>query len=253
MTHEFTHLDLFSGVGGFSLGFEREGFRTIGFAEIDPFAGAVLKKHWPDVPNYGDVRNVSGLSATVITGGFPCQPYSLAGKRDGASDDRDQWPAMRDALKRNEWDYFIGENVYGLVNLGLDQILADLESDGYAAQPLVIPAHAVGLPQIEGSRVFIMAASNGERCNQGDKIPQGACASCRPPEGEQNGGGIGSFRGNSGRVWQAPVTAFDRVDYGLPGELDRIRCLGNAVAPALAQAIAQAIKETIARAIAMNL
>lgn len=77
------HLDLFSGIGGFALAAQRAGWTTIGFSEIDLYATKILKRHWPDVPNYGDIRNVKGIKCDLITGGFPCQPFSLAGKRLG--------------------------------------------------------------------------------------------------------------------------------------------------------------------------
>ncbi|MDE2107409.1 MAG: DNA cytosine methyltransferase, partial [Patescibacteria group bacterium] len=92
--HGQTHLDLFSGIGGFALAAAAAGYKTIGFSEIEPYACKILKRHWSDVPNYGDIRNIRGIRADLVTGGFPCQPYSLAGERRGASDDRALWPEM---------------------------------------------------------------------------------------------------------------------------------------------------------------
>ena len=137
------HLDLFSGIGGFALGAQAVGFETIGFSEIDPYASAVLKKHWPDIPNYGDVRTVPAVGCDLITGGFPCQPFSCAGKRRGAADDRFLWPAMLDVIQRCRPAWVLGENVAGLIDMELDRCFADLENAGYEVQPLIIPACAV--------------------------------------------------------------------------------------------------------------
>lgn len=276
-----THLDLFSGIGGFSLGFERAGFRTIGFSEIDPYACAVLKRRWPGVPNYGDLRTIPATRCTVITGGFPCQPFSQAGQRRGEADDRNLWPAMRDVISRCRPDWVVCENVPGAIKLVLDTVLADLEDIGYAAQPFVVPANAAGLPQIDGSRLFVVASSVGDgRCgssgvrssgnqqafpksdsqNGGVEIVAPTDGERRDSRGEisevtelarcqaackEQGGGIRGFRGYSGRIWPAPQSTFDRVDYGIPGELDRVKCLGNAVCPALAQVIAETIRQVI--------
>lgn len=244
MSNELSHLDLFSGIGGFSLDFESEGFRTIGFAETDAFASAVLRKHWPGIPNHGDVRNVPAVRPTVLTGGFPCQPFSVAGQRRGAADHRNQWPAMRDAIDRCWPAWVVCENVPGIIPMALDQILVDLEDLGYAAQSFVFPAGAVALPQVRGERLFVVAASDGQRCDPSHQISDILSASCRAPA-RQGQWSLRDFRGHSGRVWQAPVSAFDRVDYGLPGELDRVKCLGNAVPPALVKPLARAIRQSL--------
>lgn len=138
-------LDLFSGIGGFSLGLERTGgFETVAFCEIDPFCQKVLKKHWPDVPIYNDVRTLEYDGAVdVITGGFPCQPFSTAGRRKGAADDRHLWPAMFSLIKKHRPTWVIGENVAGHISMGLDNVLSDLGSAFYAARTFVIPAVAV--------------------------------------------------------------------------------------------------------------
>ena len=137
-----THLDLFSGIGGFALAAQAAGFETIGFAEIDNYASAILKRHWPNVRNYGDVRTVPAIRCDLITGGFPCQPFSVAGKQRGTSDDRYLWPAMLDVIKKCKPAWVLGENVAGLVNMELDRCFSDLENLGYEVQPLIIPACA---------------------------------------------------------------------------------------------------------------
>lgn len=155
-----THLDLFSGIGGFALAAQAAGFQTIAFSEIEPYACKVLKRHWPNVPILGDIRNVRGIRADLVTGGFPCQPYSLAGKRTGAGDDRALWPEMLRVIAESECACVLGENVAGIITMELDRVLADLESLGYAAWPLVIPACAVDARH-RRDRVWIVAYSEG--------------------------------------------------------------------------------------------
>ena len=158
-------LDLFSGIGGFSLGLERAGpFRTVAFCEREPFPQAVLKKHWPEVPIYDDVRTIPTDELgriDLICGGFPCQPWSVAGQQRGAEDDRDLWPVMASLIEKLRPQFVIGENVRGFVNepLGLKRSLSDLESIGYQAVPFIIPACAVGAPH-RRDRVWIVAHAN---------------------------------------------------------------------------------------------
>ena len=149
-------LDLFSGIGGFSLGLERAGMETVAFCEIDPFCQKVLKKHWPDVPIYDDVRTLDyDGSVDLICGGFPCQPFSVAGKQKGTEDDRHLWPAMFSLIKKCRPRWVIGENVAGFINMALDDVLSDLESAGYTCQAFVIPACGVGAPH-RRNRVWIV-------------------------------------------------------------------------------------------------
>ena len=151
-----THLDLFSGIGGFALAAQAAGYSTIGFSEIEPYACKILKRHWPAVPNYGDIRNVRGVRADLITGGFPCQPFSLAGKRLGAADDRHRWPEMCRVVGEARPTWVLGENVPGIVKVALDQVCTDLEALGYTVQPVALPACAVDAPH-QRQRVWILA------------------------------------------------------------------------------------------------
>ena len=165
-------LDLFSGIGGFSLGLERTGgFETVAFCEYDKKARLVLNKHWPDVPIYEDVRTLEhDGSIDVISGGFPCQPFSVAGKQKGKEDDRHLWPAMFKLIQKHRPTWVIGENVAGLIALGLDSVLADLESENYRTRTFVIPACSVNAKHrrdrlwIIGERV--MANTNNKRCKK---------------------------------------------------------------------------------------
>lgn len=191
MTEKLKVLDLFSGIGGFSLGLERTGgFSTVAFCEIDPFCQKVLKKHWPDVPIYNDVRelNYDG-PVDVITGGFPCQPFSCAGRREGVNDDRHLWPVMFRLIEEHRPAWVIGENVAGFATMGfpdcpveveskkidrtadqdrfeivftqqermlLDECCEGLEKIGYQVQPFIIPACGIGAPH-RRDRIWIVA------------------------------------------------------------------------------------------------
>jgi DNA (cytosine-5)-methyltransferase 1 len=144
-------LDLFSGIGGFSLGLESTGhFQTIAFCEKDQFCQKVLQKNFKNIPIEGDVRNVKGdkYKADVVTGGFPCQPFSVAGKRKGTDDDRYLWDETIRVVRECKPKWFIGENVEGLINiqegLVLRQVQTDLEKEGFKVQCLVIPASGIG-------------------------------------------------------------------------------------------------------------
>lgn len=152
-------LDLFSGIGGFSLGLERTGgFETVAFCEIEPFCQKVLKKHWPEIEIYNDVRTLPKFgSIDVVCGGYPCQPFSTAGKRRGDQDDRHLWPAMFAVIKAERPSWVIGENVAGHVSMGLDEVLFDLESEGYTARPYIIPACATDAPH-RRDRIWIIAS-----------------------------------------------------------------------------------------------
>ena len=159
--NELTHLDLFSGIGGFALAAKWNGYRTLAFCDNEPYAQAVLKKHWPDVPCHQDIREVRGelyAGVTLLTGGFPCQPFSVAGKQRGKDDNRYLWPEMLRVIREAKPTWIIGENVAGIVNLALDQVCTDLEAEGYEVEPIIIPACAVDAPH-RRDRVWIVAHS----------------------------------------------------------------------------------------------
>jgi len=164
MNEQPTHLDLFSGIGGFALAAGWAGFKTIGFCEIEPYCQAVLKKHWPQVPIHSDIRKLQGKKyrgCSLLTGGFPCQPYSLAGKRRGKNDDRHLWPEMFRIIQEAEPSWIIGENVAGIIGMELERVLIDLESENYETQCFIIPACAVNAPH-KRERIWIVANRNGE-------------------------------------------------------------------------------------------
>ena len=162
-------LDLFSGIGGFSLGLESTGFfETIGFVEKDKFCHEVLKKNFPNITIESEVRNVKGdrYAADIITGGFPCQPFSVAGKRRGTDDDRYLWDETIRIIRECKPRWFIGENVEGIINIQegmvLRQVQDDLEKEGFKVQCLVIPASSIGAWH-QRKRVWIIAHSDSNR------------------------------------------------------------------------------------------
>ncbi len=162
-----TTLDLFAGIGGFARGLEATGFfRTTCFVENEPYCQAVLRHHWSEVPVLGDIKNVqrSDLpdpSPDVIVGGFPCQPFSHAGKQRAQDDPRHLWPEMFRLIRECRPTWVIGENVAGIIKLGLDEVLSDLESEGYATRTFNIPACAVGAPHIR-QRLWIIAHADSQ-------------------------------------------------------------------------------------------
>jgi DNA (cytosine-5)-methyltransferase 1 len=275
-------LDLFSGIGGFSLGLERAGMTTVAFCEINPFCRKVLAKHWPDVPIYEDVTKLRGQDVgpvDVISGGYPCQPFSLAGDRKGDEDDRHLWPEMRRLVDECRPAWVIGENVFGHISMGLDEVLSDLETLGYTARTFVIPACAVDAPH-RRDRVWIVAHNDGQR-RRDQQIGQPECSSKadtynngtqRPLANAEDNGirrrvkqsksrekarhvanskGVyaqgqyrrqreGQFGG--GRRWE-PEPSVGRVAHGVPRRVDRLRALGNAVVPQIPEIIGKAIME----------
>src|SRR3990167_5216376 len=262
-------LDLFSGIGGFSLGLERTGgFRTVAFCEIDPFCRRVLGKHWPEVPVHEDICAFDGADCDVVSAGYPCQPESLAGKRKGQADDRWLWPQAFRIVKRRRPAWFLGENVAGHASLGLDSVLSDLEGIGYTWRAFIIPACAVNAPH-RRDRLWIVAhsgsvglqerehvtgasveAASGQHArSEADRVPTPQDASdteCwqRPLGGEA--GRVGRFLESISGNGDWPVTSepvLDRGADGIPNRLDRCRSLGNAVVPQIPEIIGRAILE----------
>lgn len=189
------HVDLFSGIGGFALAAGWAGFTTVGFCEIEPFCREVITARFGAIADtepvrelqpqggernergrigngpvlYSDIRSLDGSrfrNITLLTGGFPCQPFSVAGKRKGKDDDRHLWPEMLRVIHEARPRWVIGENVAGFVSMALDEVCADLEGEGYEVQPFVIPACAVNAPH-RRDRVWIVGHSSSHRCEWG--------------------------------------------------------------------------------------
>ena len=194
--NKLKHIDLFSGIGGFSLAFDStQKIETVAFCEIEEYPQKVLKKNFPGVPIYNDitelVKNEStrpiwgqgkwqDLECDILTGGYPCQPFSQAGKRKGEEDDRHLWPFMLEIIKQKRPKFIVAENVAGHITLGLDNVLFDLESEGYSARAVVLPASSVNAHH-RRDRVWVIAQDELEytdslRCeqhNEAEKETQG--------------------------------------------------------------------------------
>lgn len=261
--NELTLIDTFSGIGGFSLAGDWAGFRTVCFSEVDPYASAVLRKHWPDVPNLGDITKADFTpyaGATVLTGGFPCQPFSTAGKQRGKDDDRFLWPAMLRAIRESRPTWIVGENVNGFVGMGLSGAKSDLEGEGYKVRPFIIPACAVGADH-RRDRVWIVAHLDGVRKLQPGGIIQDERGRALPRDYKVNAGalrvGLSTARqhqksesAKTENRLESAVAAFPGRDtypallrkvYGIPRRMDRIKSLGNAIVPQVAFEILSAI------------
>jgi len=301
-------VSLFAGIGGFDLGLERAGMECVGQVEYNPFCQRVLKHHWPHVKLIGDIYDVTASdfrAVDLICGGFPCQPFSVAGKQGGTDDDRYLWPEMLRVIRDYNPSWVIAENVCGLLTLNggmvFETVLSDLEKEGYEVQAFIIPACAVDA-QHERKRVWIVAHSDRVRRRESSKqfdpsrepffapVREKSPFGFRPssedvadPESvgrrrglcedgqEQNwnivthGGadvsnpnrpGLGKRRRaesiqpeqcavectgeNLWTVWE-PEPDVGRVAHGVPGRVDRLRSLGNAVVPQVAEKIGKSI------------
>jgi len=306
MTHEkITHIDLFSGIGGFALAADRvwsQGGVEHIFCDNEPFAQEILKKHWPEAPILGDIRSFTntrsekprGLSSSerealasaresgvfILTGGFPCQPFSQAGRRRGEEDDRFLWPEMLRVIREFSPLWVIAENVRGLLTQGggvvFERVCTDLEAAGYEVQPLIIPAVAVGAPH-RRDRVWFVAhrrqQHGSERRDEGmdSSSPIGASRKSHTErrgeddtnpnserlQGSTEARNIGESRETAeqrfGKLisWDEPwikiATEFCGIHDGVRNRMDRnprLKALGNAIVPQVAEEIMRAIHAT---------
>ena len=170
---------LFSGIGGLDLGLERAGMQVIWQSEIDPYACKVLSKHWPEVVNHGDIKEINWEEIerpNVICGGYPCQPFSTAGKRRGEEDPRHLWPWVREAISRLRPDYAILENVRGHLSMGGLSVVAELASIGYDCEWRVVSAASVGANH-RRDRIIIVAYPQSQYGNVGNNHTRGSAQS----------------------------------------------------------------------------
>jgi DNA (cytosine-5)-methyltransferase 1 len=264
---ELSVLDLFSGIGGFSLGLESTGkFKTIGFCEKDKFCQKVLQKHWQDTPIYEDIKKLDGtkIKADVITGGFPCQSISIAGKQKGKNDDRFLFPEMLRVIKETQARWVIGENVQNLLNISNGEILQgihnDLETIGYEVQTFSISASSQGAWH-KRSRVWIVAANSNTRLSfrENKEIQTRRITSNNGSTNVANSNNIRTqvqtkgkhtsfkmFGSHSKKSWWETFSEFyripDGVQYGShPDRANRIKALGNAIVPQIPTEIGKAI------------
>jgi len=276
-------LDLFSGIGGFSLGLERAGIETIAFCEIEDYPVSILNKHWPNVPVYRDIRKLDGTQfrnkIEVVCGGFPCQPFSVAGQQKGKKDDRHLWPEMLRIIKESKPTWVIGENVAGFIKMALDDVCLDLENEGFTTIPFNLPACSVGGIH-RRERIFFVAYSeyNGllttkiraskqetvQRSSKGsnetieskrvcitenvaDTIGKGLEGFTRneQDQGEGSQETRSTSTSNFSRDWQSirfPTEPPIRSgDDGFPDHVARLKALGNAVVPQIPELIGRAI------------
>jgi DNA (cytosine-5)-methyltransferase 1 len=326
-----SHVDLCSGIGGFALGFEWAGLsKPVLFCDIEPWSRKVLAKHWPDVPIADDVKELASdpdrfiprtdPRNTILSSGYPCQPFSVAGKQRGTEDDRHLWPFISQIIAHKRPAFCVLENVYGHVALGLDEVLADLEAQDYAARAFIVPACAVNAPH-RRDRIWIIARNVGNSEHDGSSAAtvsgkhredeagcaerqiaskqsegasepghdadvgnaahngrnSGAAQAQRERAAYQSGqsqsGLWGKFigsgenvadtdskrgrlrhtewqdaenvrqspRGQEHRGWNTEP-AMGRVAHGIPGRVDRLKGLGNAIVPQIAMQIGLTIK-----------
>lgn len=175
-TFKLKHLALFNGIGGFQLAAHWMGWQNVAHVEIDEWCNRVVKKHFPESICHTDIKQFDGTQYTnrvdILTGGFPCQPFSVAGQRKGKEDTRHLWPEMFRVIKEIRPPWIVGENVTGIIGLALEQVLSDLESAGYNTETFIIPACAVGALH-KRDRLWIVAHTDRERWEDEQKENRG--------------------------------------------------------------------------------
>ena len=253
-----THGSLFSGIGGFDLAAQWMGWENIFNCEWNPFCQTVLKHHFPNSISYDDITKTDFTihrgTIDVLSGGFPCQPYSVAGKRLGKEDDRHLWPEMLRAIQEIQPSYVVGENVGGIINwnggMVFNEVQTNLEAQGYEVQPFVLPACAVNAPH-RRDRVWFIAYSKSSRL-QRDVQRHGNAL-----QNNKNGETSNIFNTYTFDKWEIKERSIGdiRTNYGISEGLDDltisegkiikegIKAFGNAIVPQLAYQIFKAIDE----------
>lgn len=221
-------LSLFAGIGGFDLGLERAGCETVAFCEADPHAQAILRKHWPEVPIYEDVRSLTadrlradGIAVDLVCGGFPCQPFSTASR--GRAVAVDLWGEMLRVIGELEPRFALAENVPGLGLGGVDRVCGDLEARGYTVWPYRVDTAPAGRRHGRSRYIFV-AYANGDReprCALDAQMAQACGLSVRSLE---------------------DVPAPMGMDDGLPHRMDRLARLGNALCPQVPEVIGRVLR-----------
>ena len=247
---------LFSGIGGFDLAAEWMGWENVFHCEWNEFGQKILNHYWPNAKSYGDITktdfNIHRGRIDILTGGFPCQPYSSAGKRLGKEDDRHLWPEMLRAIREIRPAWVVGENVSGIVSwnggLVFEEVQTDLENEGYEVQPILLPAASVGA-QHQRERIWFISYScsnerdalKSENCNEKTKRGRQAKRSeDRKLIKLVSGIGDSGVGFHSGHNIEPCVI---RDSNGLSGRLDRLKSLGNAIDPNVAYQIFKTIEQ----------
>src|SRR3989304_694259 len=268
------HIGLFDGIGGFSLAARWAGWKTVAWVEWNDYCQKVLRKNFPEAEGYGDIKQTDFTKyenkIDIITGGFPCQPFSVAGKQKGKDDERYLWDEMLRAIKEIKPPFIVGENVTGIINMALGEVLTTLENEGYEVETFIIPACAINAPH-KRDRVWIVAYS--ERIGRERGFGWGGEIQTAPGsgatiasaglhkastntnsqhrqefkrrdklgyEGKETTLGRSIYETMWDRNWLEVASELCRVDDGLPKELDkskRISALGNAIVPQIAYEI----------------
>lgn len=253
-------LDLFSGIGGFSLGLERTGFETVAFCENAPFPRRVLELRWPNVKIYDDVRTLNGQRLIedgigfpdIIAGGFPCQDISSAGHKRGIHGARSGlWFEYLRIIEETKPQFVVAENVAALRTRGLDTVLRGLDALGYDAEWHHIPAYAVGSPQ-QRDRIWIISYPKVFT-----RVGGSLAESRNDYQGWWSQESSGGFYCDDSAIRPPILSKLDqeyswpsepgipRISYGLPNFMDRLKCLGNASVPQISQLIGEAILNSI--------
>ena len=274
-----TVIDLFSGIGGFALGLESTGyFKTVQFVENEKWCQKILNKNFPEIPIHNDVKTFKGYDADVVVGGFPCQPFSIAGKGKATQDDRHLWPDMFRVIKEKKPTWVIGENVRNIVSISegmvLEQVYLDLESEGYEVQSFIIPAAAVNAPHqryrtwiVAYSRRTLQSRAEFRKENENEIAKRYANQFERSSKTSEFDVADTDSKGlqrteqhetykrktqtqfttakcfeERGYYWEFEPNV-GRVAYGVPNRVDRLKGLGNAIVPQIAYQIGKAIME----------
>jgi len=287
------HFDVCSGIGGFSLGFRWAALsEPVAFCEIDPYCQKVLAKNFPNIPIFNDVKELVNdrpestrtiPDHDILTSGYPCQPFSVAGQRRGEEDERNIWRFVFEIVKRKHPTWCVFENVYGHIAMGLDQVLHDMESEGYSTQTFVVPACGLNAPH-KRDRLWIVCnladteseglqgldkrsptisterdkiTDIGTKGSRDKNVANTKCmgresrTSVREELARKESHGKFNNRSTDGsaqeraRSWWDVEPNVGRVAYGIPSRVDRLRGLGNAIVPQIAMQIGLSIKEAM--------
>ena len=287
------HFDVCSGIGGFSLGFRWAALsEPVAFCEIDPYCQKVLAKNFPNIPIFNDVKELVNdrpestrtiPDHDILTSGYPCQPFSVAGQRRGEEDERNIWRFVFEIVKRKHPTWCVFENVYGHIAMGLDQVLHDMESEGYSTQTFVVPACGLNAPH-KRDRLWIVCnladtkseglqgldkrsptisserdeiTDIGTKGSRDKNVANTKCmgresrTSVREELAREESHGKFNNRSTDGsaqeraRSWWDVEPNVGRVAYGIPSRVDRLRGLGNAIVPQIAMQIGLSIKEAM--------